>query len=301
MADRPFLRHVAWLFVLAVIWSSSFTTIKVAVESIPPITLVAARMVVAVVMLYAVLRLRGMALPPLGSQWGAFFVLGLTGNSIPFFLISWGEVGIDSGPAAIMMAVMPLITLGLAHFFTDTDRMTVVKFLGMVIGFGGIIVLIGPGALSHLGEKAVFELAVAGGAVFYAITAVLTRRLPSGGNPLQRSTAVMICASLQMVPVSLAMDAPWMLSPSGASLISAIYLGVFPTGLAAIIYFHLIEERGTTFFSVINYIIPCLGVIWGVMFLGEALSLQALLALGIILLGVFIANFPFGASFRRQR
>jgi len=297
VTDRPPLRHVMLLLLLAVIWSSAFTTIKVAVGTIPPLTLVAARMVIAGILLYAVLRLRGLQLPPRGGQWGAFFLLGLTGNAIPFFLISWGEVGIDSGPAAILMAVMPLVTLGLAHFFTESDRMTPMKFLGMVIGFGGIVVLVGPDALTHLGEKAIFEFSVAGGAVFYAITAVLTRRLPSGGDPLQRGTAVTLCAAVQMVPISLMMDAPWALTPTTPSLLAALYLGVFPTAAAMVIYFYLIAERGTTFFALINYIIPCLGVVWGVMFLGEALALTALIALGIILSGVFVANLSFG----RQR
>ena len=292
MADRIYLRHVALLFILAVIWSSSFTTIKVAVETIPPLTLVAVRMVVAGVLLYMVLRLRGLRLPPLGRQWWSFFLLGLTGNAFPFFLISWGETGIDSGAAAILMAVMPLVTLGLAHFFTESDRMTVVKFAGMAIGFGGVVLLVGPDALTRMGDKTIFELSVAGGAVFYAITAVLTRRLPSGGDPLQRGTAVTLCAVVQMVPISLLMDAPWLLAPSTPAVLSAIYLGVFPTGVAAILYFHLIAERGTTFFSVINYIIPCLGVVWGVAFLGEGLPVQALIALGVILCGVFVANLP---------
>jgi len=292
LADRIYLRHVALLFILAVIWSSSFTTIKVAVETIPPLTLVAVRMVVAGVLLYMVLRLRGLRLPPLGRQWWSFFLLGLTGNAFPFFLISWGETGIDSGAAAILMAVMPLVTLGLAHFFTESDRMTVVKFAGMAIGFGGVVLLVGPDALTRMGDKTIFELSVAGGAVFYAITAVLTRRLPSGGDPLQRGTAVTLCAVVQMVPISLLMDAPWLLAPSTPAVLSAIYLGVFPTGVAAILYFHLIAERGTTFFSVINYIIPCLGVVWGVAFLGEGLPVQALIALGVILCGVFVANLP---------
>lgn len=297
MSDRPYLTHVLLLLFMAVMWSSAFTTIKVAVETIPPLTMVAARMVIAGIFLYAVLRIRGLRMPPLGRPWRAYFLLGLTGNCIPFFLISWGEVGIDSGTAAILMAVMPLVTVGLAHFFTESDRMTLTRFIGLLIGFGGIIVLVGPDALSHLGDKTIFELSVAGGAVFYAITAVLTRRLPAGGDPLERSMAVTLCAAVQMVPVSLIMDAPWSLSPSMPSLLSTVYLGVIPTGLAAIIYFHLIAERGTTFFALINYIIPCLGVVWGVTFLEESVTVQALMALGIILLGVFIANF----SLKRQR
>ncbi len=296
MADRVFLGHVALFLLLAVIWSSSFTAIKIAVHEIPPVTLVAVRLIVAGILLYAVLRIKGLRLPPMGREWGALFLLGLTSNTIPFFLISWGEVGVDSGVAAILMAVMPLVTVGLAHFFTQSDKMTPVKLIGLTVGFSGIVILVGPDALTQLGGHAVYELSVAGGAVFYAISAVLTRRLPAGGDPLQRGTAVTLCAVAQMLPLSLLMDAPWTLAPSLSSFYASLYLGVFPTAVAALIYFRLIQDRGTTFFASVNYIIPCLGVLWGFLFLDEALSLQALGALGVILSGVFITNLKTGGK-----
>lgn len=296
MADRSFLIHVVLLLALAVIWSSSFTAIKIAVHEVPPLTLVAIRLAIAGVFLYVILRLKGLSLPPIGWQWGPLFLLGLTSNTIPFFLISWGEIGVDSGVAAILMAVMPLVTVGLAHFFTESDKMTPIKLAGLLIGFSGIVILVGPDALSRLGGQVIYELSVAGGAIFYAISAVLTRRLPSGGDPFQRGTAVTLCAIVQMVPLSLFLDKPWILSPSLSSVYAAIYLGVFPTAIAVLIYFRLIQERGTTFFAGINYIIPCLGVLWGVLFLDEIVSLQALSALVIILSGVFVTNLRVGSQ-----
>jgi len=296
MADRTYLGHVALLVLLAAIWGSSFTGIKVAVATIPPLTLVAIRLIIAAILLYTVLRIRGIRLPKWDRQWGALFVLGLTSNTIPFFLISWGEVGIDSGAAAILMAVMPLVTVALAHFFTESDRMTVVKFVGLMIGFSGVIMLVGPEALTNLGGSAIYELSVAGGAIFYAVSAVLTRRLPSGGDPVQRGTAVTLCAVVQMVPLSLILDKPWLLNPSMASVNASIYLGVFPTAVAVLIYFHLIQERGTTFFAGINYMVPSMGVLLGVVFLGEQFMWESVIALSVILSGVFVTNMRFGSQ-----
>lgn len=292
MGTSGYLRSVFLLFVLACFWSSSFTTIKVGVVSFGPMTLVAIRLTVAAVLLTLLLKAQGRSLPAPGRVWGSYFLIGLTGNCLPFFLISWGEVVVDSGPAAILMAIMPLCTLLLAHFFTATDRMTLNKLVGLVIGFAGIIVLVGPGVLTKLADEVVRELAIAGAAVFYAVTTVLSRRLPPGGDPLERSVAVMICASAQMVPAALIFEDPFAAAPQLPSLIAALYLGIVPTAVASLIYFHLIETRGTTFFSMINYIIPCLGVVWGVIFLGERVEVQALVALAVILAGIAIANLP---------
>lgn len=288
--DPTLMKHVALLLLLAVIWSSSFTMIKVAVESVPPITLVAARLAIAAIFLTLFLIIQGKRLPVLGRKWVPFFMVAFTGNSVPFFLITWGEVGIDSGLAAILMAVMPLTTLVLAHFYTESDRITPVKFIGLSIGFIGVLVLVGPDLLSELGGHFIREMAVAGAAIFYAITTVLIRRMPSGGDPIERSSGVMICAAMQMVPLSLIFDQPWTLDPTLTSMMANLYIGLFPTALAAIIHFHIVAERGTTFFTMINYIIPCMGVTWGAIFLAELVTWNMVLALVIILCGIAITN-----------
>ena len=288
--DRSLHLHIGLLLLLAVIWSSSFTMIKVAVESIPPLTLVAARLVIAAVFLIVFLKVRGKHLPSFGKAWMPLAIVAFTGNSLPFFLISWGEAGIDSGQAVIMMAVMPLATLVLAHFYTQTDKITPLKFIGLSIGLLGVLILVGPSALSGLGGSFIRELAVAGAAISYAITTVYIRRMPTGGDPIERSSGVMLCAALQMVPISLMIDQPWLLEISLASIWANLYLGLFPTALAAIIHFHLIAARGTTFFSVVNYIIPGMGVAWGAMFLGEQVTWNMIVALVVILSGIAIAN-----------
>ncbi len=284
------VRHLALLFLLASIWGSSFMAIKVGVETIPPLTLAAARVMLATVVLWGFARLRGVALPRGGRIWLYCFLLGVIGNGLPFTLINWGEERIDSGLAAILMAVMPLATVVMAHFFTVGDRMTPVKLAGVVIGFGGVVVLVGPEAVKGLGGDVWRQLAVSGGAVSYAVAAILARNMPPA--PLiARSAAVMIVASLVMTPLALAFEAPWTLNPSPEALLAGAYLGLIPTALATIILFHLLQSRSASFIAQINYLIPVFGVLWGVVVLGEGVSPQSATALAVILAGMAIAQY----------
>ena len=298
------LGDVIWLLVLGIVWGSSFAAIKVSVATMPPMTLVAVRVVIAAAVLATVMIIKGGRLPRDATSWKMGFALGTIGLGLPFFLIGWGEERVDSSLAAILMAVMPLSTILLAHVFTTGDRLTGRKMIGIAIGFAGVLILVGPEAMRGLGGDIWHQLAVAGGAVCYAVNAVMTRNLPqidAGGAPgtqmMGRATMVMICGAVIAVPLAALVDGP--LAAQGAShnaWLSALYLGVLPTGLATLVYFHLIEAQGASFFSFVNYLNPVFGVIWGALLLSEVISLQALAALGAILLGIAIANWRWRSS-----
>ncbi|MEE9318804.1 MAG: EamA family transporter [Rhodospirillales bacterium] len=291
------LRHLTLLFLLALIWSSSFMAIKVGVESIPPLTLAAVRVILAAVILYGATRLRGERLPSGLRFWTFCFLLGVIGNGLPFSLIGWGEQRISSSLAAILMSVMPLATVVMAHFFTAGDRMTPAKLAGVVIGFGGIVVLVGPEALKGLGSDVWRQLSVAGGALCYAIAVILARNSPPA--PLMaRSAAVMIMACLVMVPAAFVAEAPWAIEPDRESVTAAVYLGLFPTAFATIIFFYLVQMRGASFMAFVNYLIPVFGVLWGVGLLSEPVRATEVAGLIIILAGIAVAHFkrPKGTS-----
>lgn len=276
------------LLALAALWSSAFAAIKIGVETVHPTWLVAGRLICAVGLLLSLAAWRGQILPPLSREWGIYFFLGAAGYSIPFFLISWGEVVVDSGPAAILMAVMPLTTMLLAHFFVASEPMSVRKVAGLLVGLLGVVVLVGPEALAGLGDETIRELAILSGAIFYAINAIVSRRL-APADPVTRSAAVVLCAAVQMVPIAfLTTGLPTDLTASSWGAV--IYLGVFPTAIATVLFFHLIDTEGATFVALNNYIIPSLGVLWGVLLLGEIVSLQSLGALAIILVGIALAT-----------
>lgn len=281
--------EILMLLSLATLWSSSFTFIKIAVETIPPVSVAAGRLLLGTIVIVALMRLRGLRLPAEPGIWLRFFLMGLFGNVLPFTLISWGEVTIDSGLAAILMAVMPLTTVLLAHFFTTDEKINPARIGGIAVGFAGVLVLIGPAALQGLGDQALAQTAIAGGAVCYAIATIIAKRLPV--MPLSVSSAgTLIAATAVSLPLSLLIDRPWTLAPSADSLWSVAVLGLFPTALALLIYFALLRRTGATFVALNNYLIPTLGVLWGLIFLGEHLTIRAAMALGLILLGIVITR-----------
>jgi drug/metabolite transporter (DMT)-like permease len=277
------------LVLLSAIWGSSFLFIKLGVETIPAATLTLARLAIAAVLLAGVARMAGQALPRGLRTWGLITLAALTGNALPFTLIAWGEEGIDSGLAAILMAVMPLTTVLLAHVFTRDEKMTTRKALGIVLGITGLVVLIGPEKLTQLGENTVRQLAVAGAAFCYGVNAIVTKGLI--GLPRRAlAAALMGVSTAMMVPFSLYFDQPWKLSLSAESLGILAVLGILHTAIGTMIMLALIRRPGASFFSQINFMIPLFGVLSGALVLLERPPPNAYGALVIILLGVAVAR-----------
>lgn len=282
-------RHVALLFTLAMLWGTSFLVIKIGVGHMPALTLTALRLASAAAVMVVLAVAMRTPLPGSLRAWVFCFALAFFGNSLPFFLISWGEEGIASGLAAILMAVMPLTTLVLAHFLAEGDRMKPQKLLGVVLGFAGVVVLVGPAALQGLGGSLLHQLAVAGGAICYAVSVIIIKRMPP--TPMVgRATLVLVFSVLQTAPPALYMAGGAMPPLSFDALWPPIYLGVFPTAVATLVLFKLASEREPSFIAFQNYLVPVFGVAWGALLLNEVLSLQAFMALGLILCGIFIAN-----------
>ncbi len=286
MSTRPAPLDLALLVVLVFIWGSSFTLIKVIVEDIPPLSLTATRIAVAAMVLAAAARVLRQKWPRGQHVWAWIVAAGLTGNILPFTLISWGEERIDSGLAAIYISVVPIATLVLAHYFTRDERFTWRKLAGVVMGFSGILVLIGPQALVHLDEYVVRQLAVALAAVSYAVNTLIVKRL-SGVRPVAMAAAIMAVSAVILAPVALWHDGP--LAPPAASVAWAVTLGVVHTAIATLIMFFVVRRAGASFFSMINFLIPVIGYLLGVALLGEALSPRAIAALILILAGIYVS------------
>lgn len=286
------LRDWALLATLVALWGSNFMFIKIAVASIPPATLVAVRLVIGALILLAVVRALGYPFPRWGRIWGVYAAVAVVGNSAPFFLISWGQQFIDSALAGILMAIMPLTTLVLAHFFVAGERMTRFRVAGFLIGFGGIMVLMGPAALGGLGGSALeilAQAAVLGGALCYAAQSVLIR-VKLTGDVMVASAAIISVSALISVPIALAVDAPWRLAPTAASLWTVLWIGIGPTALATIAYVRLIGTAGPTFMSLVNYCVPVLALFLGVALLGETPGDNAYGGLALILAGIGVSR-----------
>lgn len=281
-------RDLSLLFILAMVWSSSFTVIKVGMDVLPPVTFAMLRVCFGAVVLYSWLKLRGLSLPRSPKLWMSFTLIGLFGNALPFALINWGEQKIASGLAAILIAAMPLAALMLGRFFSD-EIFNTRRVVGVVTGFAGVVLLIGPQELMHLGEDALRQVAVAVAAISYAVAGILLRKLPTA-KPAEHGAGVLIASSALLIPAALLADQPWTLHYSADALAAALYLGVFPTALATILLIIVVSSRGVTFLSLNNYLIPVLGVLWGFLFLGEPVTSEILVALALILIGIAIAG-----------
>jgi drug/metabolite transporter (DMT)-like permease len=298
---RPVLH---WLLLLALVamWGSSFMLTKVSVAAVPPSIVVAGRLAIAAVLLVGALMLSGKRLPGWGRHWPFFIAMALVGNCIPFWLISWGQQGIDSGLAGILMAIMPLTTLVLAHHFVAGERLNRFRVGGFVTGFGGIVILVGPEAVLEFdggGSALVSELAVLAGAVCYAVATIVARCRPDS-DALVAASGVMIAAAMIMAPVAAFNDGvrSFDLSPLGASAI--FLLGVMSTALATVVYFKLITLAGPSFLSLINYLIPLWAVLLGTVLLGEKPEWTALIALVLVLSGIALSEVGSGAAGPRR-
>lgn len=280
------------LLLLAAIWGTGFAFISVALRTLPPATLVAARLTLAAAVLLLAVRLRGVALPRGAQTWARLALLAFVGDALPFLLISWGMQSVASGLTGILMATMPLCTLALAHRFVPGERLTSTRASGFALGFAGVAVLLGPDSLRALGgdaEEILRQLAVLGGAVCYAVNAVLIRRI-APAPPLVSSALTLALAAAMVLPIALALDAPWSLAPSGASLAALAWLALVPTALATLFYFQLVAVAGPTFASLLNFLIPPTAVLAGTLALDERLGTHAYLALGLVTAGLALGQ-----------
>jgi drug/metabolite transporter (DMT)-like permease len=274
------------LFVLTVLWGSAFLFNELALAAFPPTVLVAGRILIATAFICGYLRLAGETLPPLGRAWLPLLVLAVFGNVLPFHLVAWAQQYIDSSMAGILMAVMPLFVLTLAHFFIPGARLTPRRSIGFLVGFAGVVVILGPDSFQGAGNRASFwgALAALGAAFSYSISTIFARRM-GPGDPLQRSAGMLIVASLLSMPAAF-IELPLVTSPSAVATVALGVLGLLATGFATILYFRLIQGPGPTFLSLVNYMVPAWAVIAGTMFLGESLSPTVMIGLALILAGI---------------
>lgn len=281
------------LLALAVMWGSAFTLTKVAVGGLPAELVVAGRLCIACLLLIptaAAIARR----PKVTLKLTAFMVLiAVFGYALPFSLVSWGQRFIDSGVAGILMAVMPLATLGLAHAFIPGERITRYRAGGFLAGFAGVGMLMGPSAWRALidGHTQLLPmLAVLGGAFSYAVSSILARLRPDGDAVFTAAATISVAAAV-MAPTALLHAAPGTLSAIGRPEAVAVgLLGVFSTAVAAIIYFKLVKAAGPAFVSQLNYLIPLWAVGSGILFLDEQPRPSHLYALALILGGILVTQ-----------
>ncbi len=289
---RPGLLQWSLLLALGMIWGASFLGVEKALESFPPITIAALRILLAAVILTGASFAMGIGLPKNRRTWLFAFGMGLFSNAIPFTLLSWGQQHVTSGYAGITMAVVPLLVLPLSHFLIPGMRLTPIKALGFGIGFIGVVVLIGPAQILQSGGgdiENIARIACVIASMCYAVGAVITRLAPKG-EAMAFSAAALLMGSLIAVPIALLVEG-LPSAPTLPALAGMLYLGIFPTALATIMLVFIVKTAGPPFLSLVNYQVPIWAVIIGMVVLKEELPSSFIWALGLILAGLAVAQF----------
>ncbi|NIY77066.1 DMT family transporter [Thalassospira sp. HF15] len=290
---RPGIREYVLLVLLALMWGSSFTFIKIGVHAYSPLVVACGRLSFAALVLWCFALIRKSEMPKGRRAWVSTFMIALIGNAIPFFLISFGETKVDAGLAAILMSTVPLTTVVLAHFFTHDEKLSSGKVVGVILGTIGVIVLVGPETLSGLGGEFLFQLAILVAAIGYAISSLVARNLRD--QPRIGSTAVILTfAALMLMPFTMLIDKPWTMDWDLEGALSIMYLGMFPTGIAMFLILQIIAVAGASFLVFNNYLVPAVGVVISFIILGEVPQPNALIALAIILGGIAASQMRFG-------
>ncbi len=274
------------LILLAIIWGSSFFNIKIATYSYDPITLALVRVIFASVPLLILCKIKKIKVEAFDKNWQWFALIGLCNIAIPFVLIAIGTAKINSYLAAILMSTTPLSGSILAHFFTKDEKLSFLKSLGVLIGFSGIILLFFDQVIIN-SQNYIYALITILGSTFYCIGGLLTLKLKNKKNE-NVTTSTTLWSVIFLLPFSLIIETPWESSPSLASTLSLLYLGVIATGFAWLIRFRILTVNGLVFQTQVAYLIPIFGIIFGYFLMDEIITWRVLVSLVIILLGIYI-------------
>ena len=263
--------------------------IKIAMREVGPITLVAFRALFGLLFCIVVILVQRVALPRTFKAWLPLIIVWLTNIAVPFFLISWGELSIDSAVASILDATVPLFTILIAHYLLQDDKITLPKTVGLIVGFAGIVVLlsedIGSSPSSLLGQAAVILASI-----FYAVSAIYIRKTTEDTPGIVRSAGPLLSVTATMWLGALLFESPVTIPHLGLTWVALLFMGVLGSGLAFVLAFYLIHEIGPTRTTMVTYLFPLGGIILGVIFLHEQLTWQIIAGGVLIVSSLVIAN-----------
>ncbi|HUT51513.1 MAG TPA: DMT family transporter [Alphaproteobacteria bacterium] len=296
------LREWSLLGILSVLWGGSFFFVAIAVKEVPPFTVVLGRVGIAAIVLFAVLRLTGEAIPTRREALAAFLIMGLLNNLIPFGLFFWAQTSISGGLASILNAMTPIFSIVVAHFVLADERLTIGKAAGVILGLLGVVVLIGADALSGISIATLGMVACLGAALSYGFASVYGRRFRTLGISSRAGACGQLIASTAMVtPIALIADRPWTLpAPSMAAVLAILALAVASTALAYVIYFRLLATSGAVNAALVTFLIPVSAILLGTTILGEKLAAQHIAGMALIAAGLLAVDGRLGRAARRR-
>jgi drug/metabolite transporter (DMT)-like permease len=284
------LRAWAELLLLATIWGGSFISNRLALNEVPVLTTVAFRVAGACILLWVYVRLRRLPVPRSPQIWLAFLVMGLLNNALPFTLITWGQLTIPSGLAAIVNASTAIFGVLVAALAFRDERLTARRLTGVLLGFAGVAVAIGLHALTTLNLTSLPQLALVAAAISYALAAAFARRVLGGLPPQVAAAGMLTGSSLLMLPTALWIDGPPVLT-HGAQVWGALgYLAILSTAGAYLLYYRVLGMAGAGNLSLVTLLTAPVAIVMGALILNEALPLRAYAGFALIALGLLIID-----------
>ena len=273
---------------LSLLWGGSFFFLHLALESLPPFTIVLGRVGFASLLLYGYIRLKRQSLPTGRTVWASFFIVAFFANALPFVMFAYAQQSISSGLASILNAATPLWGVIVAHFFTADERATPGKIAGVALGIAGVIVMTGSDALAGLGNNILGQAACLVATLAYALAGVYSRRFKAMGiTPLAVSTGQLAAAALLVLPFALVFERPWTLAmPSASAIWAMVGLVTLSTTFAYVLFFRLIETAGASNTLLVTFLIPVTAILLGVFVLGEVLLPKHFAGMALIALGL---------------
>lgn len=286
---------IVFLIILSVLWGLSFFYFEILLEYWQPLTIVTLRVAIAAVVLWVVLLARKTPIPKTRKAWFALFVVGILNNALPFFLIVWGQTHITAGLSSILNATTPFFTVIVAGILLADERITKGKFIGVIIGLIGTVIMIGPEILlgGFQSGSVIGQLAVMGAAISYALAGVWSRRFKDMGiTPIVIAAGQTTMATILLLPITLYLEAPLgTLAGAGFDIwVAMIGLAIFSTALAYLLYFRLIATAGATNASLVTFLVPISAVFLGIVFLNESFTTPQGIGMALIGLGLVIMD-----------
>jgi drug/metabolite transporter (DMT)-like permease len=283
---------------LGFFWGSSYFWIKVALESVPPLTMIGGRLVLASIFLWAVVLLTREPLPRSPRQYGHLMVMALVNIVVPFILIAFGEQSIDSALASILNATVPLFVIVMAPMFLPDERITWPRVAGLAVGFAGVILLVAPDLVNLSDNDLTGELLLLGSSLSYAVGNIYAKRNVQGLAPRIPALFQVFLAMLLIVPAALIVDRPFATAqPAPEAILAIVWLGIIGSGLAYICYFTILANWGATRTSLVAYLLPVVGILLGSVILNDPLTLNRIAGTALVIAGIALVNS--GPTFRR--
>ena len=292
MIEQKTLSTRAWgeLTLLALIWGGSFVSIRIALDEVGPLSSVAYRVSLAMIVLWAAVVFMRLRIPRSPRIWGAFLVMGVLNNALPFTLMAWGQLYIESGLTSIFNAATAIFGVVAASLFFADEHLTGRKLAGVLIGFAGVATAIGLENLRAFDIQSLAQLAVIAGTICYALAGVWARKM-LGGQPPQLAAAGMLTGStLVMIPLAWSVEGPLTLDLAPRTLIAISYYAFIATALAYLLYYRVLGMAGSGNLMLVTLLVAPVAIVLGALILGERLEPAAYLGFGLLALGLSLID-----------